>query len=102
MDRWGLYSESDEGSTPSSVDLPIPTHSTRSDSTILGNANTVEEVVPWPGERVMIWTKDTALATVLVAGKLEVRGDITEHRGFEWECVENDGWLGFRNTVSGT
>lgn len=56
--------------------------------------------VPWPGSTFIIRSILTGHVLTLLDGKIILappggRGSI------HWSCVENKGWLGFRNTISG-
>jgi hypothetical protein len=99
MEKQEYPDESDAASTISSFNFPTPTHSTRSDETA---TNRVEEVTPWAGESFVIREKDTHLTIALVRGKLLACQGVNGYCGYQWDCVEKNGWLGFRNSVSGT
>ena len=56
--------------------------------------------VPWPGSTFIISSVPSGQAITLLDGKIMLaplggRGSIL------WECVENGGWLAFRNVASG-
>lgn len=70
-------------------------------SGLSGSANKVDEVVPWPGETLIIREKDTQLILTLLGGHLKLCPTAAARGGFEWDCTEQNGWLGFRNTISG-
>ena len=60
------------------------------------------DAVPWPGKKFLIKHEETNQIVSVVDGNVQL-GSIEDcHRGGHWLCVERDGWLGFRNTVSGT
>lgn len=96
--------EEPEGATglPSVESLNPAHHDIHTDTTIMGNTNKVDEVVPWPGETLIIRDKDTQLMLTLLGGRLEICPAEGARGGLEWECTEQHGWLGFRNTISGT
>lgn len=71
-------------------------------SGLSGNANKVDEVVPWPGKTFIIREKDIQRMLTLWGGKLEICSTASARGCFHWDCTEQNGWLGFRNTVSGT
>ncbi|RYP33100.1 hypothetical protein DL767_004885 [Monosporascus sp. MG133] len=59
--------------------------------------------VPWPGNTFAIRERATGRAITLIDGKLRLKDwDYAGDRGAHWVCEGNDGWLGFRNPVSGT
>ncbi|RYP72108.1 hypothetical protein DL771_004439 [Monosporascus sp. 5C6A] len=61
------------------------------------------ETVPWPGNTFVIRERATGRAITLVDGKLRLKDwDYAGDRGTHWVCERKDGWLGFRNPVSGT
>ncbi|RYP48324.1 hypothetical protein DL768_005780 [Monosporascus sp. mg162] len=61
------------------------------------------EAVPWPGKSYMIRHKASGRAIMLANGKVRLDHLNSEcHCTARWTCSERDGWLGFRNPVSGT
>ncbi|RYP09740.1 hypothetical protein DL765_008349 [Monosporascus sp. GIB2] len=61
------------------------------------------ETVPWPGNTFVIRERATGRAITLVDGKLRLKDwDYAGDRGTHWVCELKEGWLGFRNPVSGT
>jgi hypothetical protein len=56
--------------------------------------------VPWPGSTFIIRCASTGHVITLVDGKT-VLASPGGHGSFHWACVERNGWLGFRNVVSG-
>lgn len=61
------------------------------------------ESVPWPGRTYLIRhrTSDKVLAREYGCLVLKEAADL-ETCGWHWACIENrDGWLGFRETISG-
>lgn len=60
------------------------------------------EICPEPGGTFVLSTINTNRILVLKYGQLCLAEEPTEAYGSLWQCVEKDGWLGFRNTVSGT
>ncbi|RYP53432.1 hypothetical protein DL768_001577 [Monosporascus sp. mg162] len=72
-------------------------------STLFAATAAAVETVPWPGNTFVIRERATGRAITLVDGKLCLKnwycaGD----RGAHWVCEGKEGWLGFRNPVSGT
>ncbi|RYP43148.1 hypothetical protein DL770_011828 [Monosporascus sp. CRB-9-2] len=66
---------------------------------VFGGMNTV----PWPGKSYIIRHKDSDRAITLVDGKVHLAHLTSEcNCAARWICNERDGWLGFRNPVSGT
>ncbi|RYP56255.1 hypothetical protein DL771_012042 [Monosporascus sp. 5C6A] len=61
------------------------------------------ETVPWPGKSYIIRHKDSGLPITLTDGKVRLGHVNSECKcTARWICDERDGWLGFRNPVSGT
>ncbi|RYP91508.1 hypothetical protein DL770_002354 [Monosporascus sp. CRB-9-2] len=61
------------------------------------------DTVPWPGNTFVIRERATGRAITLVNGKLRLWDwDYAGDRGAHWICEGKEGWLGFRNPVSGT
>lgn len=61
-------------------------------------SNTSPFRVPWPGSTFIIRSLSSGKFLTLLDGNIMLTGG----RGsIEWACVENNGWLGFRNIVSG-
>ncbi|CAG8976591.1 hypothetical protein HYALB_00002104 [Hymenoscyphus albidus] len=58
--------------------------------------------IPWPGSAYVIRSCLERRVLTLAHGCLELKDQPVHAGGWKWECVEKDGWLGFRNTVSGT
>ncbi|RYO82781.1 hypothetical protein DL766_009636 [Monosporascus sp. MC13-8B] len=74
-------------------------------STAAAAAASSAETVPWPGNTFVIRERATGRAIALVDGKLRLKDwdwDYAGDRGTHWVCELKDGWLGFRNPVSGT
>lgn len=91
---------SDVISTASSTDLATPTHSIAGTIINCDDINNIG-VAPWPGNTFVIYNKETGLSITVVGGKLQVSPEFTLRGGYHWDCVEKNGWLGFRNCVSG-
>lgn len=87
-------------SMASSTDLPTPTYSVADTVTDRGGIDN-SSVPPWPGNTYIIFNKETGLSITVVSGKLQVVQELTLRGGHHWDCVEKNGWLGFRNCVSG-
>lgn len=60
--------------------------------------------IPQPGKTYVIYHRRTNKVITLVEGALELQSVADEKPGggWYWTCVEKNGWLGFRNHVSGT
>jgi len=67
----------------------------------LGRAQPISSSVPWPGSTFIIRSVLTGDVITLVDGQL-VLAKPGGGGSIHWACVETKGWLGFRNTVSGT
>lgn len=88
-----------------SVD-PVPAGDDGDGSTVLGSsfwgADTVRDAVPWPGSTYIIVDRAQGRAITMIDGRLSLESDACATGSATWACVENKGWLGFRNTASGT
>ncbi|KAK7432535.1 hypothetical protein QQZ08_000742 [Neonectria magnoliae] len=62
----------------------------------------LDEAVPGPDEVFIIRHREHGLVITLVDGQLQLCTKLSPQGGFHWRCVEKDGWLGFRNSISGT
>lgn len=67
-----------------------------------GHDTMVTEAVPGPDEIFVIRNRENGMAIALVDGQLQLCEGVTAPGGSHWRCVEKEGWLGFRNCVSGT
>ncbi|OTA98209.1 hypothetical protein M426DRAFT_70257 [Hypoxylon sp. CI-4A] len=83
-----------------------PTHSSVTDD-LLGDRHSPtastsrRETVPWPGHTFIIRDPDSGRQITLECGELLLRSDRGNQGGYHWDCVEKDGWLGFRDPVHG-
>lgn len=81
------------------------TPSQSSDATMTSNtivSKILDPAVPGPDDVFIIRNRETCKTITLLDGKLQLCEELTLQGGFHWLCVEKDGWLGFRNCVSGT
>lgn len=60
------------------------------------------DAVPWAGETFIIRNRVHGQIITLKDGNLRLEANVSGIGGSHWVCVETDGWLGFRNCVSGT
>lgn len=56
--------------------------------------------VPWPGSTFIIRSASSGKVLTLVDGKI-ILASAGSRGSIHWKCVEQKGWLGFRNTISG-
>ncbi|TGO25878.1 hypothetical protein BPAE_0071g00500 [Botrytis paeoniae] len=84
--------------TASTTSIPTPTHSSIDD----GSCRTIDNAVPEPGGIFIIRKRGYGKIITLEDGQLQLKSDISGIGGCHWICVERDGWLGFRNCISGT
>ncbi|UNI22191.1 hypothetical protein JDV02_008102 [Purpureocillium takamizusanense] len=56
------------------------------------------DAVPWPGDTFMIRERRNGRVLALADGQLCLEADISQAGNCHWLCVENNGWLGFRET----
>lgn len=52
---------------------------------------------PWPGNTYIIRDPDSQRQITLVRGQLRLAPHLGNQGGYHWECIEKDGWLGFRS-----
>jgi hypothetical protein len=102
-----MKSELEEGDTASivmttcsTVATNTPTHTTATDD--FWDHNTCRDAVPWAGETFMIRDRIRGRVITLKDGNLRLEANASRTGGWHWVCVEKNGWLGFRNYVSGT
>ncbi len=55
--------------------------------------------VPWPGNIFIIRSVPCGRVIALLGGRV-VLAPIGGHGAIHWDCVESEGWLGFRNLVT--
>ncbi|MCJ1235664.1 hypothetical protein MMC14_003635 [Varicellaria rhodocarpa] len=69
-----------------------------------GNPTSGPFLVPWPGSTFIIRSVSSGHVITLLDGQVVLTqpGDNLNRGSICWACVETKGWLGFRNTVSGT
>lgn len=96
-------STEESGLTPASV---TPTDS-RSDVDLadgMDEPSALGSSVPQPGKTYKIHNRDYEKHITLVEGEIRLLRTQSSQPdgGCYWSCVEKNGWLGFRNSVSGT
>ncbi|KAI1086681.1 hypothetical protein F5B19DRAFT_121800 [Rostrohypoxylon terebratum] len=52
---------------------------------------------PWPGNTYIIREPKSKLQVTLVGGQIRMKPHLGDQGGYHWECVYDNGWLGFRN-----
>ncbi len=57
--------------------------------------------IPWPGSTFIICSVDDGQVITLLDGQIKLTPPGSCRGSMHWECVEANGWLGFRNPVSG-
>ncbi|KAI0110096.1 hypothetical protein F4814DRAFT_451071 [Daldinia grandis] len=109
MDGWEKRPESDTSSLSGTTDIYTPTHTTLTST----NGNGAPPLPPFstdggigsapePGGTYMIRHVDMGQALTLCSGELVLQTDAGTDGGWRWHCTESaDGWLRFRETVSG-
>src|SRR5437667_8177742 len=61
-------------------------------------------VGPWPGNTYLILDRESERVITLMEGDISLQVAASggaKVGGQQWECVETNGWIGFRNPVSG-
>lgn len=66
----------------------------------LGSVQPHPSSVPWPGSTFIIRSASSGNVLTLLDGQI-VLAQHGSRGSIHWECIDNKGWLGFRNTVSG-
>ncbi|KAE9985025.1 hypothetical protein BLS_000052 [Venturia inaequalis] len=84
---------------PTTVNDPPSVSSTRTPPAV-AEENRISSSVPWKGSTYIIRHSTTSQVLTLLDGQVVLekpggRGHI------KWDCVENGGWLGFKNPISG-
>jgi hypothetical protein len=79
--------------------LYTPSATSRSTSTIMDQSSDSQSSVPWPGRTFIIRSRFNGQVITFLNGDivLEKPGSLGT---FRWRCVENNGWLGFRDPAS--
>lgn len=117
---WGLF-DGLPGISSSRANIYYPVHETPSTTTTSDNGimtprtssskhnDSADDTsgsrftIPEPGKIYRVHHPDTKKVIALVEGKVELQQTSAQPgEGSFWTCVENNGWLGFRNSVSGT
>ncbi|KAI9704126.1 MAG: hypothetical protein M1836_006987 [Candelina mexicana] len=70
------------------------------DYDVFSSAKPTFPLVPWPGSSFIIRSVESGHVVTLLDGQVMLTQP-SAYGCIRWECVENKGWLGFRNTVSG-
>lgn len=97
------YFEGSTTTSSSSTRANTPTHTSFSDYfDETPNPPKASDDIPWPGSTYMIRSYHKHHILTLANGTLQLKEQAVEGGGWQWKCVEKDGWLGFENTVSGT
>lgn len=91
--------------------IPTPSESTQDDVVGLDNdtyhcspyesSSFLSDVVPWPGHTFVIRDLDSHRMITIVDGVVRLKFNIGGQGGYYWQCVEKNGWLGFRDPVHG-
>jgi hypothetical protein len=66
---------------------------------------TISSSVPWPGSTFIISHAATSAVITLSSGRVTLSppgGPPSLSGSIHWDCVDINGWVGFRNRVSGT
>ncbi|KAK6613766.1 hypothetical protein H4I96_00087 [Botrytis cinerea] len=92
-----VFEKDDTTPTTSTSPILTPTHSSIDDYF----GKTIDNAVPEPGGIFMIRKRGYGKMITLEDGNLQLKPD-SGMGGCHWVCVEKDGWLGFRNCISGT
>ncbi|KAK8900776.1 hypothetical protein QC760_010540 [Botrytis cinerea] len=82
----------------STISISTPTYSSFNDDFCY----TIDNAVPEPGEIFVIRERGYGKIITLKDGNLQLNSNINRVGGCYWICVEKNGWLGFRNYISGT
>jgi len=93
-----VFEKDDTTPTTSTSPILTPTHSSIDDYF----GKTIDNAVPEPGGIFIIRKRGYGKIFTLEDGNLQLKSSISEVGGCHWVCVEKDGWLGFRNCISGT
>ena len=89
-----IYSYS--ATTPPETIAPEPLN----DQDPSGGAEATSYLVPWPGSTFIIRSVSSGHVITLLGGEI-VLTQLGGRGSIYWECVETEGWLGFRDIVSG-
>ncbi|KAI1328086.1 hypothetical protein F5Y16DRAFT_370028 [Xylariaceae sp. FL0255] len=92
-------SESDTIYTPTSTIRDDS--STRSSSPYRCLLTSDNTTVPWQERTYMIRHRSSTNVLTLIDGTITLQNDIANNGGWRWQCIEREGWLGFRESVSG-
>ncbi|KAI1770126.1 hypothetical protein F4818DRAFT_434045 [Hypoxylon cercidicola] len=94
---------------PASIDLSTdstttgsltPTHSvsmTDEFDEYLDSLGLDDKTAPWPGNTYIIRDPDSERQITLVGGQLRLAPHLGNQGGYHWECIESNGWMGFRS-----
>ncbi|KAI1474674.1 hypothetical protein F4774DRAFT_321124 [Daldinia eschscholtzii] len=92
----------------SATGMTTPTHTISSTNTMDNSCSCpiqrteLKDTPPFPGQTFAIRERNTGRYITLMEGNLLVLENVGNQGGWHWVCVENNGWLGFRNPVSST
>jgi len=102
LDRLDVSSTSDHDSSTAygGADTPpVTVADLLNEPNILGKPR-YNSSAPWPGSTFIIRSAESGRVLTLLDGQLILASPGT--RGsIHWECIQTNGWIGFKNTVSG-
>ncbi|PQE26473.1 hypothetical protein CJF30_00001204 [Rutstroemia sp. NJR-2017a BBW] len=99
------YSIADETTATFTAAAPTPTSTITPSEYPFPTPATIPSLhthVPVPGSTFLIRSLHTHQVLTLSEGHLHLEPSPPAAGGWHWACIERDGWLGFRNCVSGT
>ncbi|KAM3072058.1 hypothetical protein ACMFMG_008519 [Clarireedia jacksonii] len=96
------YSIADETNATSTAAAPTPTETITTPFEYPFPRPPLHINVPVPGSTFLIRALHTHQVITLSEGHLHLEPQPLPAGGWHWACIERDGWLGFRNCVSGT
>jgi hypothetical protein len=106
QDLYELFDTFSASSATASDGPYTPSYSSEATMTGGGSNSIISQMldpaVPGPNETFLIRHRESFRTITLIDGQLRLCDDLTLQGGFHWRCEEKDGWLGFRNCVSGT
>ena len=97
-----IQNNEEENSSICTANTPPPTTTADfPDDHPSGSITPHSNLVPWPGSTFIIRSVSSGHVLTLLEGQITLTHPHSSRGSCHWACWENNGWLGFRNTVSG-
>lgn len=94
--------DDDDTSTINAADTPPESTTSQYLEDLPNEPPKPDSCIPWPGSSFQLRCAATGHILTLIGGQVVLAPAASGRGGSDhWECMENNGWLGFRNKASG-